>query len=394
MIARTNSNVTGVAYEAGMRQDLVYVGEDNRIYDLNFRRVGSGFPWTQFDSIVLVQKQTKVTPPPPFTRLNGPRGGCPLAGFSFNFFNENFLVYIGDTNPDLVVQLIGLEFSDTLDLTEKTGTQGSRPAPESQLAAYAWQNQRSAHVIYVDSANHVRELYHPPEISATQWETNDLSVGTGYLGMDTPIRNSPLAGYAWENAGSEHVFYIAQDNTIRELRYSGNWTGNNLSQTPNAPPLIQNSPLAAYVQEFDNTQHVIYISNQGDIQELFASGGNSWTAGHPDLTQTTGTPKPAGNSALAGYSAEYEQSQHVIYVGTDGHIHELYNSGGWHTTDLNDSAGAPLPMDGTPLAGYAFENERTQHVIYIDSNGNVREVYRSGDSWGNGVISGSVNVTT
>ena len=220
MIARANSNVTGVAFEPGMRQDLIYVGEDNRIYNLNFYRVGGSYPWRQYDSIEVVQRQTKVIQPPPIARLEGPRGGCPLASYGFNYFNSSYLVYIGDANGLHVVQAIALEYPDTLDLTQKTGTQDNRPADNSQLAAYAWQGQRSAHVIYVDSLNHVRELYHPPKAASDQWLTNDLSLGTGYLGIDSPIDSSPLAGYAWENMGSQHVFYIAQDNTIRELYYS------------------------------------------------------------------------------------------------------------------------------------------------------------------------------
>ena len=52
-------------------------------------------------------------------------------------------------------------------------------------------------------------------------------------------------------------------------------------------------------------------------------------------------------------------------------------------------ANGPAPL----LAGYAFENERTQHVIDVDVNNNVHELYRSGNPWNSGVVSGSIGVS-
>jgi hypothetical protein len=235
----------------------------------------------------------------------------------------------------------------------------------------------------------VRELY---QVGGGPWQTNDLSDDTGYTDFNAPPPGGLLVGYTWENQGSEHVFYIAQDRTIRELYYTGAWSGNNLSNITSARPPRADSPLAAYVCEFENTQHVMYIAENGDVQEIYYSG-NRWIAGQPDLTQTTGTPSPVAGSALIGYSAEYEQTQHVVYVDGNGHLQELYRAGGaWQNTDLTDSVGSSAvpPRGGTPLAGYSFEAERTHHVLYVDVNNSVHEFYRSGNSWGSGVVSGSI----
>jgi hypothetical protein len=37
-----------------------------------------------------------------------------------------------------------------------------------------------------------------------------------------------------------------------------------------------------------------------------------------------GTPAPEPGSALAGYWGADGISQHVNFIGTDGHIHDLY----------------------------------------------------------------------
>jgi hypothetical protein len=376
MNAAANTNLSGSAM---VRQAVVYVGEDNRLYLLSFDRTSAR--WTQYDVLRLVHNQA----PFPIADTPAARGGCPLSVWSG--LQGNALAYIGDDQGQRSVQLITLDLPGVTNLTNVTRT--PMPIANSRLLAYKWAKQGSQHVIYVDTNNNVRELYLDGRGPA---QTNDLSDRTGFTNFNAPPPGGLLAGYVWENQGSGHAFYIAQDRTIRELYFTGAWFANNLSNITGAPAPRADSPLAAYVCEFQNTQHVVYIAENGHVQEIYYSG-NRWVAGQPDLTQTTGTPPPAAGSALVGYSAEYEQTQHVVYVDGNGHLQELYWSGGaWANTDLTDSvgSGATPPRGGTPLAGYPFEAERTHHVLYVDINNSVHEFYRSGNSWGSGVVSGSI----
>lgn len=377
MNAAGNTNLSGAAT---VRQDVVYVGEDNRLYLLNFDRTSAR--WTQYDVLRLVHNQA----PFPVADTPAARGGCPLAVWSWPR-EGNALAYIGDDQGLQSVQLITLDLPGIINLTN--ATKAPLPIANSRLLAYTWAKQNSQHVIYVDTNNTVRELY---QVGGGPWQTNDLSGRTGFTGFNAPPPSGLLVGYVWENQGSQHVFYIAQDRTIRELYYTGAWFSNNLSNLTGAPPPRADSPVAAYVCEFENTQHVVYFAENGDVQEIYYSG-NRWVAGQPDLTQTVGAPPPAAGSAIAGYSANYEQTQHIVYVDRNGHLQELYRAGGaWRNTDLTDSVGSSAvpPRNGTPLAGYPFEAERTHHVLYVDINNSVHEFYRSGNSWGSGVISGSI----
>lgn len=413
MFPSANTNLAGSAWNEGMSQDVVFVGEGNRVYDLNYYGLryypnpGSGanipgpgyYPWAVFDVIKIGDQIAQVTMPLPISVAATPRGGSPLAVFTSPVSSTglglggpvgNVLVYIGDNHTIEAVYLVN---QSPLNLTQASGTEKHPQPTGNSLAAWSWLGQRSQHVVYVDADNNVSELYSVN--SLFHWSYNNLSGHTGYTGTNSPRRNSPLVGNAFENQGTQHVFYIAQDNTIRELVYSDGWSGNNLSHETTAPLPAASTPLAGYVCEYDSTQHVIYIAENGDIQELWWSSRTGWVAGHPNLTQTTGTPKPAANSALAAYSCEYERSEHVIYVGNDGNLHELYNiRGGWATTNLSLSPGsqATPPVDGTPLTGYSWESDHTQHVFYVDINKNVHELYRLGDSWGTGVLSAWIPV--
>lgn len=389
--AAQNSNLAGYG---NIGQNLAYVGEDGRIYVLSFTPQGNR--WSQWD-IIAFQARLNHPIPFPIPGVMASRGGCPLAVIPWEPTGaNNALIYMGDSNGEVVIQALTLEMPGIQDpnafnLTQLTNTRNYPPKANSRMVAYTWKKQQSMHVIYVDSQGHVRELY---RVGSGAWSTNDLSAHTGYTGFNAPKDGSPLAGYVWEKQGTEHVFYIAQDNSIRELYYDGRWHANNLSTgTVGAPPVARNSPLAAYAAEFENTQHVIYVNYNGDVQELYYSNG--WKTGNP-LNLTAGASKPAANSALAGYSAEYERTQHVVYVDDNGVMHELYHSGNqWSETLLLASAqNAPPPRGGTPLAGYAYlyANVGTQHVFYVDINDNVHELYRQGNAWGQGVVSGSIPV--
>jgi hypothetical protein len=396
MIASMSSNLAGAAFDPGRRQDIVYVGDDNNLYLLDFDRTERpSAPWGQLNLIELVQRQSRVTLPYPVGGTGAPRSASPLSVFAADVWHSNLAVYIGDADGANHVAAVLLEQDTPFDLTDASGTAKNTPRDGSPLTAWNWENQKSLHTAYIDQNGHVIELYWTEGSPATHWQSNDLSYHTGYSGGgggDLPRNNSPLAAATFEHQNTQHVFYIARDNTIRELYYSaGAWHGNNLSQATGAPTPARDTDLAAYVCEYENTQHVIYLADNGDVQELYWSAG--WVAGTPDLTQTTGAAQPVSGCALIGYSAEYETTQHIVYPGVDGDLHELYHTqDGWATTNLTQSAGVNNPRTGTPLAGYAFENERTHHVVYVDTANVVREVYREGQQWLSGVHSDNLPV--
>lgn len=390
----TSTNLTGFAAEYNNTQNLFYVGSNQNLYWL----VWQNGQWVSVDLMTQWGEGIKITPPYPQPG-SGTRGGSALASNSFEAHKLGFLFYIAqDSNhviglPIPAIQGASVPPGSTLqealnpDLTARLGVPSARNG--SPLASFAWESQQSQHVFYVGTDGNVWELYYVgngfnTKIGGLPWAANNVSKDTGYTGVLAPKPGGPLVAYMFQNQGTEHVVYIAGDNTIRELYYSnGRWAGNNLLEATGAPAPRANSPLAGYVAEYENTQHVIYITGNGDVQELYWNG--SWVKGQPDLTQTTGAPQPASNSALFGWSAEYEQSEHVIYSDANSNLWELYHANGsWGVTDLIASAGsgAPPPINSaTPLAAYPFGNQETDHVLYLDQNNQLHELYRSGNAW-------------
>jgi hypothetical protein len=120
------------------------------------------------------------------------------------------------------------------------------------------------------------------------------------------------------------------------------------------------------------------------VHELYiAPGAAGWVDN--DLTALAGAAKPRTGpppSALAGYWGS-DSSVHVNFIGTDGRVHELYIRPGasWVDNDLTKLAGAELPAVDTALAGY-WGSDSSVHVNFIGTDGHVHELYIApGASW-------------
>src|SRR5437867_2515630 len=106
------------------------------------------------------------------------------------------------------------------------------------------------------------------------------------------------------------------------------------------------------------TQHVVYRGDDSHIHELVWSGTSGWQ--HNDLTNASGAASKALGDP-AGYMFDAQGTQHVVYRGDDSHIHELWWSDiGWQHNDLTNASGAAPIKDGDPV-GYVFEAQGTQH---------------------------------
>jgi len=132
----------------------------------------------------------------------------------------------------------------------------------------------------------------------------------------------------------------------------------------------------------DSSQHVNFIGTDGHVHELYIHPGANWV--NNDLTAMSGNGvKPAAGSALDGYWGS-DSSQHVNFIGTDGHVHELYIHPGanWINNDLTAmSGGAVAPARGSALDAY-WGSDSSQHVNFIGTDGHVHELYiHPGANW-------------
>ena len=158
--------------------------------------------------------------------------------------------------------------------------------------------------------------------------------------------------------------------TVAAFRNRSGWRHNDLTNATGA--LSAAGDPAGYTWDVDKTQHVVYRGSDGHIRELWFSS-SAWAWNQNDLTIATGALRSAGDPA--GYTWDVDNTQHVIYRGDDGHIHELWFSStawNWNHNDLTNATGAPAAT-GDP-AGYTWAVDKTHHVVYRGTDGNIHDI--------------------
>jgi len=271
------------------------------------------------------------------------------------------------------VEYVGLAWEDN-DLTDLGAAKV--PLAGSALDGYWGADGISQHVNFVGSDGHLHEMYTNTQIG--HWEDNDLTTLSG--GGIQPIRGSALHGYVGTD-GSQHVNFIGTDGHVHEMYTNpqiAHWQNNDLTAAASGPKIgpAPGTALDGYWGS-DNSQHVNFIGTDGHVHEMYIKPQlGHWE--NNDLTAAASGPKigPAPGSALDGYWGS-DNSQHVNFIGTDGHVHELYikpQLGHWENNDLTAAANATGPAKGSALDGY-WGSDASQHVNFIGTDGNVHELY-------------------
>jgi hypothetical protein len=225
------------------------------------------------------------------------------------------------------------------------------------------------HINYIGIDGHIHERFHRAE---GNWIHNDLSVIAG--SSIFPAANSALDAYADLDLG-QHVNFIGTDGHVHKLyiRPKGQWINNDLIMlSGNGITPSRTSPLSGYMAQ-DNGQHVNFIGTDGHVHELYNLHSAQWL--NNDLTQLAQlsgpSVPPAPDSKLCGYWAWSDGKQHVNFTGTDGHVHDLSiaPNGQWTNSDLTQLSG---PSSATPASDGALHSypqpNGDLHVNFIGVN--------------------------
>jgi hypothetical protein len=176
------------------------------------------------------------------------------------------------------------------------------------------------------------------------------------------------------------ILFRGQDNAVRSiyLENSGHMGNDNLSGTAGSPP-ASGDPIG-YYSPFDNSSHVIYPTSNGHLHELWWIGLQPVSNGG-DLIQLASAPNCNGRCAAFCTPGG---TNIVVYRDTSNYIRSIYwNAGGNHGVDnLSGVANTPLAK-GSPHGYYSAENDAHQ-VVYLGEDGHLWELY-----WiGNAVVQG------
>lgn len=206
---------------------------------------------------------------------------------------------------------------------------------------------------------------------------------TSLTGAPDPASlSSPITGFA--DASGDHVFFAASNQHVYQLYYEANlheWTPvEDITTTSGAPVAAGGSSLSG----FSDTpgEHVIYLGTNNHVYQLYYNfNAHEW--GYGDLTSITGNIPAAAGSPLSSYFDS--NGEHIFFLGTNHHVYQLWfedSANKWvPVEDLTAAAGAPVAQSGSSLA--AFNDDSSQdRVFYEGTNEHIYELFtKTGGTW-------------
>jgi hypothetical protein len=267
------------------------------------------------------------------------------------------------------------------DLTTSAGAQP--PAPQSGLTGFWTKPAEDAATVFFfyfgAGTDHLMSQSFGP--GAPWWSTADL---TAVLDGALPVVGRALCSHMGTDH-SRHVFFVGSGQHVQELYSSGGeFTENDLTALAGAVPAQQDTALVSY-WGIDSSQHVNYIGTDGHVHELYIRPGSGWVDN--DLTELAAAGAPMANTALAG-AWETDNSVHMHYFGDDGHLHELFivpGGTGWIDHDLTKVAHAVEPNAGAALDAYSG-TDGSRHVNFFGADGHIHELYNHPGAAGAGWV--------
>jgi Zn-dependent metalloprotease len=170
--------------------------------------------------------------------------------------------------------------------------------------------------------------------------------------------------------GENIVAYRGTDGQIHTLYWTTGAVGHDNLSSVAGSPKAAGDPVAYYTSHND-THQVIYRGEGNHIYELSWTGVN--VVAYRDLTAEAGAPEAASDPAA--YYIPANNTKHVIYRCADNHLRELWwivGSTNPVAVDVTKSAYAPTAVDKP--AAFVFENAGTQHVVFRGTDNHIHEI--------------------
>jgi hypothetical protein len=290
--------------------------------------------------------------------------GGPLTGFSYK---DGEHVYYVNTNGHV----------DQLWWNGRQEIYQDLSAAIGGVSAYtdgitSFGNSAGEHVYYIGySSGDVFQFYW----DGSSWANQNLTAAS----HGSSAAGGAMAGFS--NADGEHVYYLGSSSGYLHV-FQLYWNGSgeydqDLTAEADAPA---DGGLALAAFNDASGEHLFYLGLNSDVHELVYNGSET----HSDVSAAaSGTFEPAASaSALTGFSDQF--GEHVYYVGANQHVYHLSNGGsGWMNQDLTAKTKSKVLADdacGAKLTSFA--NADGEHVYYVGTNGHVYQLYWNSQTGG------------
>jgi hypothetical protein len=338
------------SYTAGQTEHLVFIDSNNHVHGVS--RSTAASPWTDSDLTASAHGQAITQ----------------VFLTSYVAGDTQKVVYIGSGAHLRLLYNVDFEKSwHDFDLTAAANA----PAFGGWLTSYTSGN--TEHVVYADATNgDIQDLCQTT--GSTVWRVQDLSAAVG-------VQRGAFNLTSYTAGADQHILYVDEIyghvHDLMKANGDESWRDEDLTVTLYLPQSYSNS---IYVTGYslNGTEHIFSLffntGQMGQPSNLFElarpNAASAWQS--YDLQYSINVPQPLQTAApLDAYTVL--NSQHIMYIDSSQHVHEIYLSGdaaqGWQQNDPTVSAHAPVAASDSPLTSYVTGG--IQHVVYIDENSHV-----------------------
>ncbi|MFI2202427.1 hypothetical protein ACH47Z_16930 [Streptomyces sp. NPDC020192] len=336
----------GYTVDADRTERVVHRGTDGHIHELSFDGA-----WHHTDLTGTAQGD-------PPESAGDPVAGSPSGAAAYVFFRGT------DSH------IHELSFDGAWHHTDLTGTaQGDPPdSTDDPFGIIVNDIGGEPTVLYRGSDSGIHDL------SEFESAWSDLAPGVLFA-PDTPpeAAGGPTAVYYWGLDNGMNVVYRSTDDHLCLLslsrHFGAQYKGDLTAMATGDPPAAVGNPAGDTLGDEEPEQHLVYRDGDGRLHELLGvyTGLVEWR--HNDLSTASGAPNAAGDPAVRSW--DVDKALHVVYRGTDDHIHDLVCNGQWHHEDLSGISGAPQAA-GDP-AVYSWDVDKALHVVYRGTDDHIHE---------------------
>lgn len=212
-----------------------------------------------------------------------------------------------------------------------------------------------------------------------------LTVVGDNAGVPPATLGAPIISYDNTIYGATEAFYLTTDaegNQDVEQLWGANWSPTNLTHIGNAQPAATGSSMSGFIDLSADQDNVFYQGTDQHVHVLTWSPSKAWG----EDTSIAGQQVAAWGSALTGHLTGF--SQEIFYLTPNQHIYELWrwsqNFDGWHHDDVTALSGSTInAAPSSPLVGFWDSHAGVDAVFYIGTDGDVHELLDSGGKWSN-----------
>jgi len=302
------------AYFMKKTQHVVYRGDDGQIHELYWAPDPGRWGHTN------LSMETKA-----------PKAVGNPSGFARDDNSTQHVVF--RTSNDDICEL----FSETSGGTQRWNSKDLTAEAKAPKAAgcpcgYFLSGLKTQHVVYRDKEGQIHQLYFAQ--NPASWFHTDVSAT-----VKAPKAAEDPSAFTRDDDKSQHIVFRTAGGDVYEMRHvvsetGKGWQGKDLTAEASAPK-AEGRPCAFFLSDL-KTEHVVYRDKEGQIHELYR-GKDSGRGQHNNLSALTKAPKAAGDPT--GYPMSKDNTTHVVYLTTDNSIQELFHVSkgdkeGWHAANL------------------------------------------------------------